>query len=135
MFGSFCSTNTCTGLFDRFGGDEMPEVDSKYIHVWQNYKIKLESLPSRYDQFYRMVGEPFICMSISEFYESLKKLQNREWTTMQYLDREIEVEVVEKSHFYSVMKQDQKWYAALEDKTSQFNLFFEVEGLLAYNSS
>ena len=54
------------------------------------------------------------------------------WETMHFLDREIEIEVVDKECFIKIMKQDKFWNGILEDKNSSFNQLLNIDGFLNY---
>ena len=72
--GFTCSTckscNSCTDQVYDF------ILSDSHLEKFQNQKIKLSQL-NRYDQFYRMIGFPFIEMEIEDYFAMLETIVSK----------------------------------------------------------
>lgn len=101
-----------------------------YLESFQNRHKELHQL-NKYDQFYRVVGQPLIFMHIREFIDKFNELIGtiREETEDDTKMHKLSLQYVPYVRFIDHFKSDPKWKDHLEDIESAFMRLLQIENL------
>lgn len=133
--GNTCGSNTgessgnfCCGAGG--GGNAVDNWDPEDLKLFQRIDIKVNEL-SKYDQFYRFTGMPFIRMGIKEFIADLDSMGDKiEWkTTKDETGKSFQTETCTVKDFMAHFKDKEKWKMYIQDPASSFLKLLFVDNL------